>query len=206
MLKLHFMPGACSLVPHVALQWSALPYQVQPESRETIKSPQYLAINPLGSVPVLLDDDWVLTQNVAILDYLHDLAPEAGIYGKGAGTRQVARARQWLLFVNTELHASVFAPIFGAARFVDGEEAQARVETHARQKAIRVFGIVDQALADREYLSGLLSVADVYLYTVMRWARVLELDLSQFGNLAAHYARVERDSGVLAAMQEEGLL
>ena len=207
MLKLHFMAGACSLVPHVALQLSGLPYEVQAESQETIKSPAYLAMNPLGAVPLLVDTDdgWTLTQNVAILDYLHDLVPQAGILGQGADLRQMARAQQWLLFANSELH-KVFGAIFAAGLFIDGEDEQAQVATKAREKAMWMFGIVDRALAGQDYLSGLLSAADVYLYTIMRWTRPLEIDLSQHARLAPYYARVERDPGVLAALKEEGLL
>lgn len=205
MLILHFIAGACSLVPHVALHWSGLPFEARPESRESTRSPEYRAMNPQGLVPVLEDDGWVLTQNVAILDYLHDLVPQAGIYGRGADVRQVAQARQWLLFANTDLQ-QVFAAIFATSRIVENEEAQALVEIHAREKALTLFALVDQALAGREYLSGLLSVADVYLYTIMRWARLLEIDLSGYAHLAAHYQRIERDPGVLAALKAEGLL
>lgn len=103
MLKLHYFPGSCAFVPHVALEWSGLPYQAQAETRESIKEPAYLKLNPLGQVPLLEDDGWTLTQNVAIVGYIHDLAPKAGIFGHG-DTRTTAKARQWLSFANSDLH------------------------------------------------------------------------------------------------------
>jgi len=78
-LTLHYFPGSCAFVPHVALEWSGLPYRTQAETRESIKAPAYLNMNPMGQVPLLEDGGWTLTQNVAIIDYVNDLAPQAGI-------------------------------------------------------------------------------------------------------------------------------
>ena len=83
MLTLHYFPGSCAFVPHVALEWSGLPYRTQVETRESIKTPAYLKMNPMGQVPLLEDGGWTLTQNVAIIDYVNDLAPQAGIYTHG---------------------------------------------------------------------------------------------------------------------------
>ena len=95
MLTLHYFPGSCAFVPHVALEWSGLPYRTQAETRESIKAPAYLNMNPMGQVPLLEDGGWTLTQNVAIIDYVNDLAPQAGIYTHG-DAKQQAKARQWL--------------------------------------------------------------------------------------------------------------
>ena len=64
-MKLYYLKGACSLVPHVALAWIGKPYEAIETSYELIKSPDYLALNPLGLVPLLVDDDFVLSQNIA---------------------------------------------------------------------------------------------------------------------------------------------
>lgn len=92
MLTLHYFPGSCAFVPHVALEWSGLPYRTQVETRESIKAPAYLKMNPMGQVPLLEDGGWTLTQNVAIIDYVNDLAPQAGIYTHG-DAKQRAKAR-----------------------------------------------------------------------------------------------------------------
>lgn len=204
MLKLHYLPGACSLVPHVALAWSGLPYEAVAETRESIKSPAYLARHPQGSVPLLEDGDWALSQNMAILDYIHDLAPKAGIFGHG-DKRAVARARQWLAFANSDLH-KLFGPVFAAARFIDGEQEQAALAARARENAVKLFGIVNEALNGKDYLSGELTIADVYVYVIGRWANALKLDLSRLGNLAPYFARIEANAGVQTALKEQGLL
>ncbi|MDO4232104.1 MAG: glutathione S-transferase N-terminal domain-containing protein [Lautropia sp.] len=204
MLKLHYLPGACSFVPHVALAWSGLPYEAVAETRDSIKSPAYLAKHPQGSVPLLEDGDWALSQNMAILDYLNDLAPKAGIFGHG-DRRSVAKARQWLAFANGDLH-KLFGPLFAAARFIDGEQEQAALAARARENIVRLFGVVNEALAGKEYLTGELTIADVYVYIIMRWANALKLDLSQHANLAPYFARIEKDAGVQTALKEQGLV
>lgn len=57
MLTLYYLKGACSLVPHVALEWAQASYRAQEVSRETLKTPEYLALNPQGAVPLLQDGD-----------------------------------------------------------------------------------------------------------------------------------------------------
>ena len=95
MLKLYYLPGACSLVPHTALEWIGVDFDAQAVDHTIIKSPEYLALNPNGQVPLLQEGSWTLTQNVAILDYLNDVYPQAKLYGSG-DARAVARAREWL--------------------------------------------------------------------------------------------------------------
>ncbi|WP_313271206.1 glutathione S-transferase N-terminal domain-containing protein, partial [Stenotrophomonas sp.] len=77
-MKLYSKPGACSLADHIALIWSGLPFEVQIVDYATMKSPEYMKMNPAGAVPVLEDEGWVLTQNAAILHYICDKAPASG--------------------------------------------------------------------------------------------------------------------------------
>ena len=101
MLNLYYLPGACSLVPHVALEWTGAEYQAVEVPRDSLQSPEFLALNPRGSVPVLQDGDWALSQNVAIVEYLNECYPEARLFGSG-DAKSRARARQWLAYVNSE--------------------------------------------------------------------------------------------------------
>ncbi len=71
-MKLYYMAGACSLVPHTALEWSGVAYDAQAMKLADTKTPEYLALNPQGAVPLLVDGEFVLPQNVAILSYLDE--------------------------------------------------------------------------------------------------------------------------------------
>jgi len=71
-MKLYTSPGACSMADHIVLEWIGKPYTAQIVSREQRATPEFRKLNPASAVPVFEDGDWVLTQNVAILNYLAD--------------------------------------------------------------------------------------------------------------------------------------
>ncbi len=115
-MKLYHMPGACSLADLIVLEWIGVPHEIVRMSRENIKSPDYLAINADGTVPLLEHGDFSLTENVAILGYLADLCPEARLLGDGT-PHDRAEVMRWLGFLNSDVHM-MFKPIFTPTRFL----------------------------------------------------------------------------------------
>ncbi|MDO4640735.1 MAG: glutathione S-transferase N-terminal domain-containing protein [Neisseria sp.] len=204
MLNLYYLPGACSLVPHTALEWSGADYQAVEVPRDKLKSPEFLALNPMGSVPVLQEGDWSLSQNIAILAYLNDLYPQAGILGSDDKQKR-AKVYQWLGFINADLHPS-FSPLFAPQRFVDGEEEQAKLRAVAAGKVTTLYAYPHEVLAQQDFLTGEKTIADVYLYVTLRWAGALGLDLSAYPAFAGFYERMEADEGVRQALAKQGLL
>lgn len=203
-MKLYYMPGACSLASHIVLEWLGKPYEIEKVPREALKSPAFLKLNPMGAVPVLVDGDFVLTQNAAILEYLAEQTGAPGLLGDGSA-RSRAEVRRWLGFINSDLHRT-FSLIFAAQRFLAQDAAQAELRASAAGILRNLFGILDIQLAGQPYLAGATkSIADPYLFVVLRWAHAKELDLSGLANLAAFHDRMQADPGVQAAMQTEGL-
>ncbi len=88
-MKLYSKPGACSTADHIALQWTGQPFEVELLNKDTLKGPEFLKINPAGAVPALVDGDFVLLQNAAIMGYIADSFPQAGLGGDGS-PRQLA--------------------------------------------------------------------------------------------------------------------
>ena len=204
-MKLFYLPGACSLADHIVLEWIGLPYEAVAVPRDQLKGKEFLAINPAGSVPALrLDDGSVLTQNVAILDYLSSIAPQAGLSGDGTPLSR-ADVLRWTTFLNADVHPS-FSHLFAAARFVDGEEAQANLKQKAKSRLRGDFERLDAQIGDGVWLVGnCRSIADTYLYVVTRWAHAMQVDLSGLDNLARHFEHMSADAGVKAALGSEGL-
>ena len=203
-MKLYYMPGACSLASHIVLEWIGKPYETHQLSREALKGSEFLQINPLGAVPALTDGDWSLTQNVAILEYLAEQAPEIPLLGDGT-PRSRAEVRRWVGFINSDIHKT-FSLIFGAQRFLRDEGAQKELAASASALLTKLFARVDGQLAGKPYLAGAApSIADAYLYVVLRWAHAKEVDLSGLTHLAAFFKRMEADAGVQAALKAEGL-
>jgi len=201
-MKLYSSPGACSLADHIALRWIGQPFDLQVVSREQRRTAEFLALNPAGAVPVLQDGDWVLTQNAAILNYLADTFPQAKLGGDGT-PRSRAEVNRWLSFLNADVHPA-FHPFFGSTAYL-GEDAATKTKEASAKKLRGYFERLDAQLAGRDWLAGQRSIADPYLFVVLRWAKSLGLDLSGLGNLDAFAQRMSADAGVREALGAEGL-
>lgn len=202
-MKLYTMPGACSTACHISLQWSGAPFTAEVLTRTALKGEAYLAINPAGSVPTLVDGEFVLTQNAAIVGYVADLFPDAGLAGDGS-PRQRAEANRWLAFFNADVHPA-FHPLFGPGRFIADEAQFDALKTAARTRLRGLYERVDAQLAKGEWIAGFRSYADPYLYITLRWAANTGVDLSGFDHIAAFVKRMDADAGVQAALKAEGL-
>lgn len=200
-MKLFYTPGACSLSPHIVLCELGLPHQlvkVDLATKKTEDGRDFAGINAKGYIPALqLDNGELLTEGPAIVQYLADLKPEAGLL-PGSGLAR-ARVQEWLTFIGTELHKS-FSPLFNPGASADWKAAaQANLE--------RRFAFADQALTGRDYLTGeAFSVADAYLFTVLNWTRFLQIDLAPWPALVAFHQRVLNRPAVQEALRTEGLL
>ncbi|PKO36880.1 MAG: glutathione transferase GstA [Betaproteobacteria bacterium HGW-Betaproteobacteria-6] len=201
-MKLYYATGACSLSPHIVLSELGLPYElvkVELSTHLTADGQDYTAINPKGYVPaLLLDDGQLLTEGPAIVQYLADQKPAAGLLPP-AGTLERTRVQEWLTFIGTEVHKN-FSPLFNPNAAADWKAAaMANIE--------RRFGFVEKALAGRDYLTGAnFCVADAYLFTVVNWTRFVKIDLTPWPTLAAFHQRVMGRPAVQKALREEGLL
>jgi glutathione S-transferase len=200
-MKLYYTPGACSLADHITLEWSGLPYETERVSREQRKSPEYLAINPAGAVPALQEGDWVLTQNGAILQYIADRAPQAALAGDGT-PRSRAEVNRWLGLLNSDVHPA-FKPLFGATNFLGDMGTIERTRADARTKLRTLFERIDRQLIGREWIAGVRSIADPYLFVVTRWAKSSNVDLRGLDNLERHFRRMSDDPAVRNVLAAE---
>lgn len=202
-MKLYSKPGACSTADHIALQWTGQPFDVELLDKDTLKAPAYLAINPAGSVPTIVDGSFVLTQNAAIMGYIADSYPQAGLGGDGS-PQQRAEANRWLAFVNSDVHPA-FSPLFAPAKFIADDSQYDAIRDAARNRLRGLFETANRQLADKPWLAGFRSYADAYFYITLRWAAGAKVDLAGLDNLAAFKTRMEADTGVQAALKAEGL-
>jgi glutathione S-transferase len=204
LMKLYYSPGACSLADHIVLEWIGKPYEAVRVTREERYKPEYLAINPAGAVPALEHDGWVLTQNAAILNYLADTHPEAGLGGDGSAKSR-AEVNKWLAFANSDVHPA-FHPIFGSTAYLEDPALIDKSKDAARAKVRTLYERADEQLKSRDWIAGdTRSIADPYLYVTYRWARGTGVDLSGLDHLAAFAARVEADPAVQKVLKDEGL-
>lgn len=200
-MLLYYSPGACSLASNISLREADVPFdlvKVDLRSKKTDRGEDFTSINPKGYVPALrFDGGDVLTENVAVLQYIGDRNPSVGLAPQ-AGTMDRYRLEEWLGFISSELHKahSVF---FNPAA---GDESRQIYS----QAISRRYGWLDGVLRDRELLMGSqFTVADAYLYTILRWAGLPKLDLSSWPALERYAERVTARPRVQEALHSEGL-
>ena len=201
-MKLYYMPGACSLAPHIALREAGLPFDLEKidgATKKTASGDDYTAINPKGSVPaVKLDDGQVLTEAAAIQQYIADKSPTKKL-APPAGTRERYRLQEWLNYIASEVHKGI-GQLFNKAMPDDYRE------TVKKGLATRQLPYLEKALSGREYLMDHFTVADGYLFTVLNWTKLHNIDLSAYPNISAFMKRVAARPAVQEAMKAEGLL
>jgi len=200
-MKLFYKAGACSLSPHIVLREAGLDFtaeKVDLALKKTESGADYLTINPKGQVPaLLLDDGSLLTEGVAIVQYLADRVPDRGLI-PAAGTRSRYHAIEWLNYIATELHKG-FSPLFNP-------KTPEEYKTLSREKLDKQFDYLDSVLATQHFLLGArFSVADAYLFTILRWAIAMQFDLKKRAHLSAYFDRVAARPAVDATLSAEGL-
>ncbi len=193
-MKLYLAPGACSLADHIALHEAGLTFErirVDLRARRTEDGRDFDEVNPKGYVPVLeLDDGQLLTENVAILTWAAERAPKLAPEGALGRIRLI----EMLAFIATELHKP-FVRIFFPTSDAEKQAAEAILARRLGFLAARLQG---------DYLFGSgFTVADAYLYVMLRWGRAKKLDLPD--PLPAFFERVEARPAVQLALQHEGL-
>jgi len=156
-------------------------------------------VNPHLYVPALvLDDGQVLTEGVAVLQYLGDLRPASGLVPP-AGSFQRVRLQQWLTFVSSELH-KMYSPWLFHSEV--GETAQSM----ARGIIARRLAWVETQLGQGAYLFGeTFTAADAYLFTIVGWSKGAGVDLSPYPRLRAFQQRVSERPAVRRALHGHGM-
>jgi glutathione S-transferase len=200
-MKLYYSPGACSLSPHIALLEAGLAHdlvKVDLRAKKLENGDDYLKVNPKGQVPALqLENGELVTEGPVIVQMIADKA------GKGLAPARDSAERykllEWLNFITTELHKN-FSPMFNPAIPDD-------IKKVFGDRIMGKFKYADSQLAGRDYLMGKqFTVADGYLYTMLRWADGHKFDLSGLSNLMAYKARIAARPKVQEALTREGLL
>jgi glutathione S-transferase len=199
-MELFFIPFACSLASHIVCREAALPVvltRVRLGSKQMQGGGSLFDINPKGQVPTLrLDNGSVLTENVAVLQYLADMNPAAGL-GAPAGADARYRLMEWLSFIGTEIHKRVLFTIFN-------QDDDAAARERARAEAPRKLAHVHQALAGREYLLGdPFTVADAYLLWALLLMPQAGVDRAATSMLRAYVDRCQARPGAAAAIEAE---
>lgn len=198
-MKLYHTPGACSLAPHIVLYESGASFEavaVDLGAKTLPDGSDYLAVNPKGAVPALgLDGGEVLTENATILQYLADQGGSDELLPKSGLPRY--RVLEWTTFVSTELHKG-FGPLWNPS-------APADVKSAARDALGKKFDFIQERLGEGFLTGEAFTIADAYLFTVLRWTAIHDIDLGRWSGLSDYQQRVAARPKVREALSAEGL-
>jgi glutathione S-transferase len=199
-MDLYFSPLACSMATRIALYEAganANYLEVDGETKVVQNDgSDFTKVNPLGLVPTLrTDDGMVLTENAAILQYVADRFPQAGLSAANGAER--SRLHQWLCFIGTELHKALFVPLLD-------KKAPQEMKGYVLAKNLSRLDYLENYLKGRDYLLDHFSVADAYLVTVINWTMATPpVELAKWPTLKAYYDRLRARPSIAKAIAEE---
>ena len=207
-LELYFAPGACSFVPHATLEairaasGQAFEPKVVKLHKGEQRTPEYLAINPNGQVPVLVADGKPLNQIVAICDFLDRSFPKAALLPAEPWAH--AQALSQLAWMNNTVHPT-FTRVFRAASFAESETAQAEVKKVAQGSFRKHLERIQQWVAGAKayWFGDRITPHDAYAFTLLRWGGYAGIDPKSLPAYLAYVERVMAAPPVAAALERE---
>ena len=175
MIRLHFYPSTAAMVPHILLEELGVPYErvLVDRANDVHKSPEYLALNPNGLIPVLVDGDLVLYETAAICLHLADAHPQAGLL-PALGSPERAHAYKWLMWLTNTLQATLIVYFYPHRWVEEGSAAQNEVKAMAKRRVGELLDQLDAELARHGgpwFMGQAHSLLDAYVFTLCRWTR-----------------------------------
>ena len=208
MLQLHYHPSNASMAPHLLLEELGVPFELKlvDRAQRAHKAPAYLALNPNGLIPVLVDGDLVLYEAAAICLHLADTHPQAGL-APALGTPQRAHFYKWLLWLTNTLQATLIV-YFYPERWADAADAVLQVKVHAQAKVDAMLAQLDAELARHGgpwLLGSAFSAVDAYALMLCRWTRGFARPARDLPQLGPYLQRVLARPATRRVFEREGL-
>lgn len=188
-MKLYGCPNSRSLRAAWALEEAAAEYEyvLVDLFKGAARTPEFLALNPAGKLPVLVDGELTLTESGAIINYVSDKFPASGLVPRDTAAR--ANCLRWMFFANTELEQPLWT--IAKHRFALPKAKRiAGVEDTARWEFAGAAKLLDDALGERAFICGdTFTGADILLVHTLAWARSAKIPLES-ARLTAYMERL----------------
>jgi glutathione S-transferase len=206
-IVLYYSPGACSFAPHVVLREIGEVFELRRVSTadRDNDSPEYLAVNPKGRIPALIINNFILTENPAILAYLGRKYPEAMLY-PSTGKEDEARCLELLAWSSNTVHVT-FAQILRPERFVLGATDFPAVQSSGHANFQRCLTIIESHLGQHTFAIGArFSVVDPFWLVFYRWGVRLGYEMeSLYPNYTKYVEKLAQRPSVSSALEMEAI-
>lgn len=202
MYSLYYSPGSCSLIVHALLEELGVPFELK---RVDKQGGDYRAVNPKGKVPAIVTAEGVLTECVAIIQYLCDKHDTEHRWLAPPGTWQRAKTLEQVATLATEVHP-LFNRFFHEDDFSADAAVRAGVKAHGTARMLEYFRGEDARLVQPWWSGGeKINVADIYFMVIARWGRWLGPPANEMRNIRPFYERVIARPAVARAFAREGI-
>ena len=201
-LVFYYSPMSTAVVTHWALEELGIPYEkvkLDFKAGDT-KKPDFLKLNPNGAVPVIVHDGTPIFESAAISIYLGEtFGADKGLYP--APGPQRGHAASWIVWANVTLGGALNRYASASSEHVPAEQRNAKAAEVAHADVERHFGVLDGALAGKEWLVGdKLSLVDVHVAAFAAYAGFLGFDVKKWPNVDAWRTRATSRPGHATAM------
>jgi glutathione S-transferase len=204
MLTLYFTPNTCALASHIALEAAGANYRLQriDFAKQEQRSADYLRINPKARVPALVTERGVLTETPAILAYIAQTHPQAGIAPLD-DPFEFARAQAFNSYLCSTVHVA-HAHRMRGYRWVDDEAAMEAMRKKVPQSVLACFELIEHDMLQGPWVMGeRYTICDMYLFTLAQWLEVDGVDVSRLPRVVDHRRRMSADPAVTKALAAE---
>ncbi len=196
MYKLYYLPGACSLATQTIIHELGLPVEIVNKTQ----APEFAELNPVGTVPVLIDNGEVLREGAAVMLHLLESNRSAMLPADGPQRR---RAIQSIMFANATMHPA-YSRLFFLTQNMEDSPARSAALQAAADNISKLWQVVDNQVGDKPFLdSDQLSAADVMLTVYSRWGQYFPVNITLGANSERMIANVSNRPSFQRALAAE---
>lgn len=206
MYQLYYYPNNASLAPHLVLAEMGLEYELLLVDRKTNaqKSAEYLALNPAGRIPTLVDNGRAIFESAAICLHLCDENPEVSLM-PSVGDVNRPLFYQWLLYLNNTVQAELMVYYY-PYKHTEDKEGTAAIVTAQEQRVTEMLALLDAELEGKDFLVGnSISVCDYFLFMLALWADEFKQPPLSFSNLGRYLKNLSKRAAVKHVCEKEGI-
>jgi glutathione S-transferase len=206
MYQLYYYPLNASMAPHFVLEALKVDFELLLVDRKSDaqKSTEYLALNPTGRIPTLVDDQLVLFESPAICMHLAETNPSSNLIPE-VGSKDRAKFLQWMMYLTNTVQAELMLSFYPERHTSDEKSAHHIVDAQEK-RIINMFEFLDNELANKRYLVGdSITVCDFFLFMLAVWADELAKPPLAFKNMSAYLGNLAKHDAIVKVCKKENL-
>jgi glutathione S-transferase len=205
MYKLFYYPRNASWAPHLVLKELGVDHELLLVDRTTNaqKSADYLAINPTGRIPTLVDGELIIFESAAICLHLCDKHPQSNLAPK-IGSPLRAEFLQWLFYLNSTLQPELMVYFYPGKHTTNTNHTEEIIRAQ-ETRITAMFALLDKSLKGKYFLVGNnLTACDFFLFMLSHWADEFKQPPLSFDNLRSYLCKIAKLTSVQEVCKIEG--